>query len=415
MVEATQIAQDAQAGYACDYCSKRQPMAFNECKEACKGHRKLAEKIGKEPLNRVGKRHAMRIMSDAYGKGIVRAQVENTNLRAYAKDNDITSAESIKTCMTVSFVGRNYVEVVENLNDKKLAANSTVFAEVDTRSKRHRKITFRDVAAFYGHRPKDPRVWYLSPYDFVTEWEVIMLKYPWSLKGADDDKFHAALTKEGVELLTINKGRSPRLEAGVHYRVKDGLHRTWISFPSGFATDLFRDTWVISKRPRPVAPMFIGSPIPLRHSDSADRSAMLTMAYFRPWTLRKEEAEESVVPFAGCLRGEDLSWQDALAVWLDGEVISEESMRYINNFLSVYRVRPCDPTEDILSDEDFSEEELELTEIDLERALRSKVGGREPKAHGKAKTCHPQGRRHMKKIRARAWRWRSRFGVWQKT
>ena len=45
MVEATQIAQDAQAGYACDYCSKRQPMAFNECKEACKGHRKLAEKI----------------------------------------------------------------------------------------------------------------------------------------------------------------------------------------------------------------------------------------------------------------------------------------------------------------------------------------------------------------------------------
>ena len=59
---------------------------------------------------------------------------------------------------------------------------------------------------------------------------------------------------------------------------------------------------------------------------------------------------------------------------------------YINNFLSVYRVRPCDPTEDILSDEDFSDEELELTEMDLERALRSKVGGREPKANGKAKT-----------------------------
>ena len=105
MVEATQIAQDAQAGHACDYCSKRQPMAFNECREACKGHRKLAATISAEPLNRVGKRHAMRIMSDAYGKGIVRAQVENNNLRAYAKEHDITSAESIKTCQTVSFLG----------------------------------------------------------------------------------------------------------------------------------------------------------------------------------------------------------------------------------------------------------------------------------------------------------------------
>ena len=40
----------------------------------------------------------------------------------------------------------------------------------------------------------------------------------------------------------------------------------------------------------------------------------------------------------------------------------------------------------ILSDEDFSDEELELTEMDLERALRSKVGGREPRANGTAKT-----------------------------
>ena len=33
MIEATQIAQDAQVGYAFGYCTKRQPMAINECKE----------------------------------------------------------------------------------------------------------------------------------------------------------------------------------------------------------------------------------------------------------------------------------------------------------------------------------------------------------------------------------------------
>ena len=38
LIEACQVAQDAQAGYACDYSNKRQPMAFIEGKEWCKGH-----------------------------------------------------------------------------------------------------------------------------------------------------------------------------------------------------------------------------------------------------------------------------------------------------------------------------------------------------------------------------------------
>ena len=103
LVEATQIAQDAQAGYACDYCSKRQPLAFNACKEWVKGLQRLTERYRDDPLNKLGKRYAMRIMSDAYGRSCVRAAVENTNLRAYAKSNDITSAESIQTCQAVSF------------------------------------------------------------------------------------------------------------------------------------------------------------------------------------------------------------------------------------------------------------------------------------------------------------------------
>ena len=46
-------------------------------------------------------------MSDAYGKGIVRGQVANSNLCAHARDYDVTAAESIKTSLTVSFVGNN--------------------------------------------------------------------------------------------------------------------------------------------------------------------------------------------------------------------------------------------------------------------------------------------------------------------
>ena len=72
MIEAMQMAQAAQAGYVCDYCTKHQPMAFDEVKECCKCHSTLAENIRQGPLQRQGKRHATRIMNDAYGKRIVR-------------------------------------------------------------------------------------------------------------------------------------------------------------------------------------------------------------------------------------------------------------------------------------------------------------------------------------------------------
>ena len=75
-------------------------MAFSDVKEYGKGHQSLGEHIRQEPLNKIGKRHATRIMNDAYGKGIVRSQVENTNLRAISTSHEITSVESIQACKT---------------------------------------------------------------------------------------------------------------------------------------------------------------------------------------------------------------------------------------------------------------------------------------------------------------------------
>lgn len=139
IIESAQIAQDAQAGYACDYCTKRQPMAFDEVKECCKGHTTLAANIALEPINTQGKRQAVRLINDLYGKGIVRGQVENTNLRAYYKKNDVTAAEAIMTARTVGFYGRNYVDAVEALQDNILRPNSSKLVEVDARSKRQKR------------------------------------------------------------------------------------------------------------------------------------------------------------------------------------------------------------------------------------------------------------------------------------
>ena len=71
----------------------------------------------------------------------------------------------------------------------------------------------------------------------------------------------------------------------------------------------------------------------MKRGDSTERSALLTMTYFYPWTLRSQEADEDHVPVAGCLRN-CLTWEEYLATWLDGNVISKESARYISNCLS---------------------------------------------------------------------------------
>ena len=95
VIHAAQRAQYAQAGHACDYCTKRQPCAFNEVKSCCKGHTDLSQRVRSQGacVNHIGKRHATRLMSDACGRGTVRGQVENTNLRAYHKDSRATAAE----------------------------------------------------------------------------------------------------------------------------------------------------------------------------------------------------------------------------------------------------------------------------------------------------------------------------------
>ena len=324
IIESAQIAQDAQAGYACDYCTKRQPMAFNEVKECCKGHTVLAENIARQPVNTQGKRHAVRIMNDLYGKGIVRGQVENTNLRAYSTKTDVTAAEAIMTSGTTPFYGRNYVDAVETMNDKRITPNSSKFVEVDARTKRRGKITFRDSAVLYGQRPHDKRVWYLSPYEFESDWEVRLLSYPQSLEDACDPKHHAELTDVGMAKLRDRERGSPtpELNPGHDYVVKDGGD-DWLAFPDLPTTAHFRNTWIIKKRRRSKAPTFMGAPVPSKGNNASEHSALLTMAYFHPWTLRAEEEEVDAVPYAGCLRADEENWEAALKKWLDGNIISQ--------------------------------------------------------------------------------------------
>ena len=78
MVLALQTQQNAQAGYAADYQNKRSAQSFSEVREAKKGHRAMAEQIADKRTSYIGHRHVTRILSDYYGRGIVRSNQEST-------------------------------------------------------------------------------------------------------------------------------------------------------------------------------------------------------------------------------------------------------------------------------------------------------------------------------------------------
>ena len=135
------------------YPNTRQPCGVHEVNNGPKGNKRW-EPVCDERLNYIGKRHVSRLMSDAYGKGIVRSQVESTNLRANTKENAATHAESFRTSQTEAFYGREYLELAERMNGKRKDGQKAVAIEVDGRNARRRKVCIRDMALFYGQRPK---------------------------------------------------------------------------------------------------------------------------------------------------------------------------------------------------------------------------------------------------------------------
>ena len=130
----------------------------------------------------------------------------------------------------------------------------------------------------------------------------------------------------------------------------------------------------MKRRLRGYAPTLLGSPIPQRSNGDANRSALITMTYFHPWTLRAQDSTPHV-PYIGSLRPTDLSWEESMSHWLDGNLLSLESSRYVSNFLSVYRMRPMDEDDKANSDNECEDHELLLNPEDVKHALNTTTGG----------------------------------------
>ena len=129
---------------------------------------------------------------------------------------------------------------------------------------------------------------------------------------------HATLTEDGIQKLKAQEqGEDTELIAGVDYVVKE-KGQDWYAFPDLPSTSHFRHTWILQRRRRARAPSFAGAPLPKHGKDDSERSAMIVMAYFHPWTLQLLKEGDEHVPHASQLRGVQESWEEAMTKWFHG-------------------------------------------------------------------------------------------------
>ena len=107
------------------------------------------------------------------------------------------------------------------------------------------------------------------------------------------------------------------------------------------------------------------------------------MAYFHPWVIREEDARLHVTTFTNLVGSEHgvhdpkKKWRVACATWLNGNVLTQEKKHTIQNLFAVTRARPNDiEIERNNSDEELSDNELDIETIDLEELLITHPGGR---------------------------------------
>ena len=143
----------------------------------------------------------------------VRSAVETRNLRTYSRDHDVTFAESSRTCSTTFFAGVQYLQLVEGCTAD---VNKIMHFERDLRDPDRPRLTSKNAALFYGHRPMNRTdLLYLSPYEFTLDWELHLLKYPRNEKENGCDMCHASLTAAGKAKLAANGNET--LLPGVDY------------------------------------------------------------------------------------------------------------------------------------------------------------------------------------------------------
>ena len=392
LVKEAQTNQAAQAGYACDYQNKRLPIAVHEVKEWMRGQQRLYEDIKDNKIGYLGARCAKRLITDCYGRGVVRGAVETSHLITQSWQHDPTAAETIKTAQVADINLQYPLRLLRCVADDAPWPPEPRRALVDRRNPIKRKLADCPAWTVYGGRGKLPQVHRLSAYEFARHFHIKQARHPFSVARQEErpEDFEAHLTQQGMELLQRKRddnnvlegvvSKMGKMKAGLHYRVREEGGDGWLPMGNNRYVKDYRHDWIIAARQRPYVPVIFGA----QSSKTIDEQAMRVLVLFFPWVNHAEDASADV-PCIGDFWQPNVtqSWKEALLTHASRRGFpTDEVKRLVMNFVFTYclprQTRLLEGLEDNSDNEDLVDtlEDFILDEEDmLEASLTCVRGG----------------------------------------
>jgi hypothetical protein len=175
-----QRAMKQMTGYFSGYISKKQKLGKFELKAASSALPFLLTKLQK--LHTASAQLALvtnRLITTLEGKGILRSAPEAFNLCGKSLPKDELNAEFVRTFRTVNFCGSEYLQRLELVITKTTAKDTiAVRIPVPKSGKKQPARPLQKDVDVYGYRGSDRRVYYLSPWEFLTYWFAEPLQPP---------------------------------------------------------------------------------------------------------------------------------------------------------------------------------------------------------------------------------------------
>ena len=284
------------SGYFGGYISKKQKHGQFELKKSISALPLLKDKIVGKNYKTASSQLALvtnRCFTVLEGKGMLRPATEDFLLANRYKAHDELAAEFIRTFRHSFFYGLYFVKRYEALMNNRDTIDVNILLPKAASDK-----TMTDQVSLYGFRSTDPRVFFLSPWEFVQWVKPHALEKP-------QRNYHLTKWVHGKEPVSNDGTKKSFYTAGVDYVLNDshikGLEHI-LTFPcrDEIANPTFREqysrfrnSWVLVMRNRPVVPCPENTPLPSRKS-TKDYRAKLCSVYLRPWTLIPEQATVEV-------------------------------------------------------------------------------------------------------------------------
>lgn len=372
IVADTQRAQTLMTGYITGYFAKIQPVGKYELERCTQTMGFLRPKLESNNAAVQMMQTTSRMLSDLEGRGTMHTAPETCNLNANLDDKDALAAEFVRTYRNVVFPGGAFIyrQEVEHKSRLQLAQPGLDDSEskhrISTRLPPCRRLSPKNpklpmpLVDIYGYRGRDPRVHYLSPYEFVSLWTAELLLPPCSSNNQDRTRWLSGGAAYYEDHRKDVQGST--LQPGVHYEVvPECASNNLILLPNDPELRTFRHQWILSRHDRPMVPCPSKTPLPGRNTKT-DEAARFLSVYLRPWVLSHRQTSHHVLHLselhcapAFCRRSEGkqsrwtpqqaTSWFDSWGWYLGGHVVSEHSRRCIQNMLAMCCARGCKPRE----------------------------------------------------------------------